>query len=132
MPEAGAVERLWQRIAEPLYEDERLRGALDDAAFQLLLDWALAAAKRCAGRAAGARDPVAEAETCSAQLRRLVFLAARAAVDGRRDELLLAVAPPVFDAGEEAAARKALAEMRLGSQPNENAGRLALALRAGR
>lgn len=128
MAEAVDEERLTRRIAEPLLEDERLRGDLDDAAFQVLLDWALGAAERCAAGAARSPDPWGEAEACAGQLRRLLRLAARAAADGQREGLLAAVGPPAFAEGKAAAVKRALAAADLRGKASENAARLACAL----
>lgn len=128
MAETIDLEKLVRRIAEPLLEDERLRGDLDDAAFQPLLDWALAAAERCAARAARSPNALGQIEVCSGQLRRLLRLASRAAGDGRREELLAAVAPPAFGEGEVKAVMRALSTACVSGTPEDNAAILARAL----
>ncbi len=124
----NAVEKWWRRIAEPLLEDEALRGDLADDAFQPLLDWAIAAARRCAAAAAGAPEPAAYADVCIRQLRLLLRSATRAAGDGRRDELVALVGPPVFTPAAASAALARLATIPLADRPVDNARQLAAAL----
>ncbi len=124
----NANEQWWQRIAEPLLEDETLRGDLDDAAFQVLLDWALAAARHCAAAAAAVQEPAAHAAACARQLRLLLRSATRTAIDGQRDELLALIGPPAFTPAAAAAARTRLATINFAGSSLDNARRLAAAL----
>jgi len=126
-----SAEQWWERITAPLLEDETLRGDLDDAAYQPLLDWAMAAGERCAFAVAAAANASTLAQACASQLRALLFAATRTAVDARRDELAALIGPPVFAARRVATVRQDLAAVDLGGEPSENARRLAALLTAG-
>jgi hypothetical protein len=57
-----------RRLAERLLEDESLRGSLDDATWQPIQDWILAAATRAAAAASGLDDAAAEPVLNQAQV----------------------------------------------------------------
>ncbi|MDA8218512.1 MAG: hypothetical protein M0Z94_12935 [Dehalococcoidales bacterium] len=124
----NSVERWAEAIAEPLLADESLRGDLEDAAYQPILDWAMLEAGRCAAVAAAREDAPQFAQACRRQLRSIVFAVSRAAVDGQREDLLALIGPPVFGPPDVPRVRVGLGALALTDDARTNAERLAAAL----
>lgn len=74
--EAAAVAARERRLAERLLEDERLRGDLDDEAWQPIQDWLLQGAALVAAATSGLDDATANdvLDEASRVLRQLAWL----------------------------------------------------------
>ncbi|MHB1416997.1 MAG: hypothetical protein ACYC1C_17250, partial [Chloroflexota bacterium] len=105
-----------------------LRGDLEDAAYQPILDWAMLAAERCAAEASVRADAPQFVQVCRRQLRSIVFAVSRAAVDGRVEDLPVLIGPPAFTLADAAGIRASLSSLALTDDAKENAGQLARAL----
>jgi hypothetical protein len=121
-------ERLWERIVETLLTDERLRGDLTDEAYKPLLDWAVAAAGRCARDALATPDAGAHVAACQARLRQLLVASSRLAAGGHSDELARLIGPPLFTAATAEAVCKRLRALSPGADATANALSIATAL----
>lgn len=128
MADAAALA---QSAAETLLGDETLRGDLTDDGFGPLLDWALAALKAAAARAAALPDAEAEAQMSAAteRVRATLEAAVQAAQGHTRADLLALLRAPLPALSGRTRSLLALAGFRLGDDADANAVRLAKVLR---
>jgi hypothetical protein len=121
-----AVADAERALAERLLEDETLRGDLDDATWQPLQDWLLAAAGRCAASTAGQTEDQSGPALAAAQsalrdlahaLTNLVTSASADVYSAGLDELSPMLVEPLV--ADPAAARAALADVPGRATPGE-------------
>ena len=124
------AEALAERAAGALLDDETLRGDLSDDGFAPLLEWATNALATAAQGAAPLPDAEAEArmEAAGAAVKQTLAAAVQAAQGRTRRDALALAGLPLVARNPLVRGRVAFAALRLGSDPDANARRLARAL----
>lgn len=123
------AEALARSAAEPLLEDEALRGDLTDEGYGPLLDWATNALTAAAERVATAPDAERRMEDAGAAVKATLQAAVQAAQGHTRADSQALLRDPLVARSSLARARVAAVAYRLGGDADRNAIRLAKALR---